>query len=75
MLNPSSNEIFMKIHLTENESNFQKFEKELKNSLFYLFFLLSKEAKSNLFIESISLIFQYLQIMYYPFNSYVKYFI
>ena len=75
MSNPPSNDIFMRIHISENESKFQKFQKQLKKSLFYLIFLLSKDTDSNLFFQSIILIIQYIQIMYFPFYSYVKIFL
>jgi len=73
MSNQDSNEIFMKINLSENETKIRKFEKKIKNCLFYMFFLFLKDNESNVLLESISIIFQYLQIMYFPFDSYVKY--
>ncbi len=72
MSNSTTNEIFMKIHISENESKYQKFQKRFKNSLFYLIFLMLKDTDSNLFFQIILLIIQYIQIMYFPFYSYVK---
>ena len=73
MSNQDSDEIFMKINISESETKFSKFEKKIKNCLFYMFFLFLKDNESHVFLESVSIIFQYLQIMYYPFDSYVKY--
>ncbi len=72
MSNSTTNEIFMKIHISENESKYQKFQKRFKNSLFYLIFLMLKDTDSNFFFQIILLIIQYIQIMYFPFYSYVK---
>ena len=72
MSNSTTNEIFMKIHISENESKYQKFQKRFKNSLFYLIFLMLKDTNSNFFFQIILLIIQYIQIMYFPFYSYVK---
>jgi hypothetical protein len=72
MSNPETNEIFMKIHLSEQESKFAKFQNKVKNILFNMFFILLKDKKSNLLIECLSLLVQYMQILYYPFDGYVK---
>ncbi len=72
MSNAPSNETFMKIHISESESKFQKFQRQLKNSLFHLIFLLLKDTNSSYFFQIINLIIQYIQIMYFPFYSYVK---
>jgi len=71
MSNPESNEIFMKIHLSEQESTFSKLQNKIKNIIFNMFFILLKDKSSNLLIECISLLVQYLQILYYPFDGYV----
>ena len=65
-------DLFMKIHLSEKESRFMKFQKEFKESLFYMFFVLLKNYKQVLLIECISIILEYLQFLYFPFDSYVN---
>ena len=72
MSNPETNEIFMKIHLSEQESKFAKFQNKIKNIIFNMFFILLKEKRSTILIECISLLVQYMQILYYPFDWYVK---
>ena len=64
--------LFMKIHLSEKEGKFMKFQKEFKESLFYMFFVLLKNYKQVLLIECISIILEYLQFLYFPFDSYVN---
>ena len=68
-----SNENFMKMDFSLNTIKYTKFERKIRDSIFYMYFLLLKDTDSSLFLESISLVFQYLQILYYPFDSYVKY--
>lgn len=68
-----SNENYMKMDFSLNTSKYTKFERKIRDSIFYMYFLLLKDTDSSLFLESISLVFQYLQILYYPFDSYVKY--
>jgi hypothetical protein len=65
-------DLFMKIHLSEKEGKFMKFQKEFKESLFYMFFVLLKNYKQVLLIECISIILEYLQFLYFPFDSYVN---
>ena len=67
------NKIFMKIKL-EQENKFINFLCEIKISFFYLFYELLKEYDPSLFFECISVILQYLQLMYYPFDGYVRIF-
>lgn len=68
-----SNENYMKMDFSLNTIKYTKFERKIRDSIFYMYFLLLKDTDSSLFLESISLVFQYLQILYYPFDSYVKY--
>ena len=72
MSNNESNDTLLKIHLSEHESKYVKFKKKIKNTLFNLFFLLLKDNKSNILLECISLIIQYIQLLYFPFDSYVN---
>ena len=67
------NKIFMKIKL-EQENKFINFLCEIKISFFYLFYELLKEYDPSLTFECISVILQYLQLMYYPFDGYVRIF-
>ena len=64
--------LFMNIHLSEKESFLIRIEKQLKESLFYMFFTLLKKHQPTLLMECISIILQYIQFMYFPFDSYVK---
>ena len=64
--------LFLKIHLSEKESELIKFQKQFKESLFYMFFVLLKNYKQVLLIECISIILEYLQFLYFPFDSYVN---
>ena len=68
-----SNENYMKMDFSLTTIKHSKFERKIRDSIFYMYFLLLKDTDSSLFLESISLVFQYLQILYYPFDSYVKY--
>jgi hypothetical protein len=67
------NKIFMKIKL-EQENKFINFLCEIKISFFYLFYELLKEYDPSLIFECVSVILQYLQLMYYPFDGYVRIF-
>ncbi len=67
------NKIFMKIKL-EQENEFINFLCEIKISFFYLFYELLKEYDPSLIFECVSVILQYLQLMYYPFDGYVRIF-
>jgi hypothetical protein len=67
------NKIFMKIKL-EQENKFINFLREIKISFFYLFYELLKEYDPSLIFECVSVILQYLQLMYYPFDGYVRIF-
>jgi hypothetical protein len=62
----------VKMDFSLNTIKYSKFERKIRDSIFYMYFLLLKDTDSSLFLESISLVFQYLQILYYPFDSYVK---
>ena len=66
------NNLFLKIHISEKESLLLKIEKQIKESLFYMFLLLLKNHQTTLLMECISIILQYIQFMYFPFDSYVK---
>ena len=66
------NNLFLNIHLSEKESFLLRIEKQLKEGLFYMFFILLKNYQPTLLMECISIILQYIQFMYFPFDSYVK---
>ena len=67
------NKIFMKIKL-EQENKFINFLREIKISFFFFFYELLKEYDPSLIFECVSVILQYLQLMYYPFDGYVRIF-
>jgi hypothetical protein len=73
MSNPESNPIFLKVHLSERERKFSKFKRHIKNIIFNMFFVLLKDYRTNLLIECLGLLVEYIQILYYPFDGYVKY--
>ena len=67
------NKIFF-FFLLEQENKFINFLREIKISFFYLFYELLKEYDPSLIFECVSVILQYLQLMYYPFDGYVRIF-
>jgi hypothetical protein len=67
-----SRENFLKIQLSSSESTFYIYKKKIKNALFNMFFHLLKDIQSNLLLECINIVIQYIQLIYFPFNSYVK---
>ena len=68
-------DLFMKIHISEKEINFIKFKKKFKESLFYMYFVLLKNYKQILLLECLSITLEYLQFLYFPFDSYLNYII
>lgn len=68
------NKNFMKIKFYDEESKFLIFLNEIKISIFFLFYELLKEYDPSLIFECVSVILQYLQLMYYPFDGYVRIF-
>ena len=61
-------ELFKSTHML-NENNFmERVRVVLKKCVFDLFYLLLKKNSSNLLIEIISLLFQFLQIISFPLN-------
>ena len=67
-----SRENFLKIQLSSSESTFYIYKKKIKNALFNMFFHLLKDIQSNLLLECLNILIQYIQLLYFPFNSYVK---
>ena len=61
-------ELFKSTHML-NENNFmERLRVVLKKCVFDLFYLLLKKNSTNLLIEIISLLFQFLQIISFPLN-------
>lgn len=61
-------ELFKSTHML-NENNFmERVRVVLKKCVFDLFYLLLKKNSTNLLIEIISLLFQFLQIISFPLN-------
>ncbi len=71
-INKEDDNNLMKITIHKNESYFLKLKSQIKESFFYFIFLLIKDGHHFLYLECISIAYQYLQIMYFPFDSYVK---
>lgn len=66
---------FLEVIIHKKESKFFKLKSLIKESLFYFFYLLLKDGHHLLYLECISIAYQYLQILYFPFDSYVNNFI
>ena len=60
------------IQLFKKESKLLKKYNKLKQNIFDLFYELLKSYNPSLSFVHISLLLQYFQLMYYPFNDYVR---
>ena len=68
-------ELFKSTHML-NENNFmERVRVVLKKCVFDLFYLLLKKNSTNLLIEIISLLFQFLQIISFPLNIKVMFYL
>ncbi len=67
-----SKENFLKLHLSNSETTFYIYMKKIKHALFNMFFHLLKDIQSNLLLECLNILIQYIQLLYFPFNYYVK---
>ena len=74
-INKEDDNRFLNINIQRNESYFLKLKTQIKESFFYFIFLLIKDGHHFLYLECISIAYQYLQILYFPFDSYVNNFI
>ena len=67
-----SNKNLMKFQLIEGKNQLTILMNKIKISFFYLFNELLKDYKTSIIFECISIILQYSQIMYYPFEEFVR---
>jgi hypothetical protein len=63
----------LKHSLFSEKTGFEKFEEQLKTSIFGVLFVLLKNGESNFWMEMFSLSTELFQFMYYPFFSSVFY--
>lgn len=64
--------ISMNLNLLTEKTTFEKFEENLKSSIFAVLFILLKNQDFTLWVEIISVIVQLLQFMSFPFSKIVK---
>ena len=72
-LNELNNNL-MKIKLSQKQNKLATFIYDTKIGLFRLFNELLKDYKPSLLFECVSIIIQYCQLLYFPFNGYVRIF-
>ena len=73
MVDINKENLFLNIHLSEKENRLIRVKKKIKESLYYMYFVLLKNHQQILLTECISIILQYVQFLYFPFDSYVKF--
>lgn len=61
-------ELFKSTHMLNGNNFMERVRVVLKKCVFDLFYLLLKKNSTNLLIEIISLLFQFLQIISFPLN-------
>lgn len=59
----------LKHNLLVEKTTFEKFEENLKNSVFGVLFVLLKEEDGSVNLEVVLIMFELLQLLVYPFNS------
>jgi hypothetical protein len=62
----------LKHNLLVEKTPFEKFEENLKNSIFGVLFVLLKEEEGSVYLELVLILFELLQLMVYPFNKNVN---
>ncbi len=62
----------LKHNLLVEKTTFEKFEDNLKNSIFGVLFVLLKEEDGSVYLELVLILFELLQLMVYPFNENVR---
>ena len=66
---------FIKLKLNQKENKLLSYFNEIKKGLFYLFNELLKDYKPSITFECINVIVQYFQLMYFPLDEYVNFFL
>ncbi len=59
----------IKHNFFSEKTTFEKFEEQLKTSIFGVLFVLLKNGESNFWMEMFSLLTELFQFMYYPFQQ------
>lgn len=67
-MNEMINELFRSTHMLNHNNFMEMLRIAMKKCVFDLFYLLLKNNSTNLLIEIISLLFQFLQIISFPLN-------
>ena len=63
---------YQSLHIYDDELKIIKYLEKLKENLFLLYYSLLKQYEPSIYYESISIILQYLQFLYFSFDHYVS---
>ena len=63
---------YQSLHIYDDELKIIKYLEKLKENLFLLYYSLLIQYESSIYYESISIILQYLQFLYFSFDHYVS---
>ena len=62
---------YQSLHIYDDELKIIKYLEKLKENLFLLYYSLLIQYEPSIYYESISIILQYLQFLYFSFDHYV----
>ncbi len=63
---------YQSFHIYDDELKIIKYLEKLKENIFLLYYSLLKQYEPSIYYESISIILQYLQFLYFSFDHYVS---
>lgn len=63
---------YQSLHIYDDELKIIKYLEKLKENLFLLYYSLLMQCEPSIYYESISIILQYLQFLYFSFDHYVS---
>ena len=63
---------YQSLHIYDDELKIIKYLEKLKENLFLLYYSLLMQYEPSIYYESISIILQYLQFLYFSFDHYVS---
>ena len=63
---------YQSLHIYDDELKIIKYLEKLKENLFLLYYSLLIQYEPSIYYESISIILQYLQFLYFSFDHYVS---
>ena len=63
---------YQSLHIYDDELKIIKYLEKLKENLFLLYYSLLIQYEPSIYYESISIILQYLQFLYFSFEHYVS---